>query len=66
MERLWYLFVLGTNILSLLAWIQKQIPQKARAWTLRRVILIDKKITKQQKRIHHFLRKYLDTDGKFS
>ena len=58
------MFVLGTNILSLFACAQKQLPSRARAWTLRRVVLIDKQIQSNQKRCEHFLRKYLDSDGK--
>jgi innexin len=61
---LWYMFVLFWNIINLFAWINREIPRNAENWTLRRVVLIDKKISEHKIRIDHFLRKYLDSDGR--
>ncbi len=58
---LWYMFVLFWNIINLFAWINREID--AENWTLRRVVLIDKKISEHKERIKHFLKKYLDSDG---
>ncbi len=40
------------------------MPKNAENWTMRRVVLIDKKISEHKKRKDHFLKEYLDSDGK--
>lgn len=61
----WYSFVLIWNIMELIKWIGRSLPNKSYKWVSRRVSLINKSAKIGKKRLDHFLKIYLESDGIF-